>query len=233
MSRTLSFFACLLSVISILPGVAGAQPLPATSSASNSAPAFATRSHPYRLQPGDVVEVSYTYTPEYNSTVTIEPDGMVTLKFIGALGLSDETLETATEKVKKLAATRLNDPEVTITLREYVKPHVVISGEVNHPGSFDIHGKVTALEAIAMSGGFKDSAKQTQVLLLRKTEGDMASTHLINFKSLTSAKGATEDVELQPNDILIVPKTRFATIEPYVRLTAMGLTGLYGLSVIK
>jgi polysaccharide export outer membrane protein len=194
---------------------------------------FASRNHPYRLQPGDVVEVSYTYTPEYNSTVALEPDGMVTLKFIGSLNLADLTIENATEQIRKAASAKLHDPEVTLILKEYVKPHIVITGEVGHPGSFDLHGKATALEAIAWSGGFKESAKQKQVLLIRRTEGDMAETHLLNFKSISSAKGIREDVELQPNDILIVPKTALGAIEPYIRLSAMGLTSLYGISVLK
>jgi polysaccharide export outer membrane protein len=194
---------------------------------------FANRNRPYRLQPGDVVEVSYTFTPEYNSTVTLQPDGMVTLKFIGALNLADLTIESATEQIRKLAGAKLNDPEVTLILKEYVKPHIVITGEVGHPGSFDLHGKATALEAIAWSGGFKESAKQKQVLLIRRTEGDLAETHIINFKSISSAKGVREDVELQPNDILIVPKTALGYIEPYIRLSAMGLTSLYGISVLK
>jgi polysaccharide export outer membrane protein len=195
--------------------------------------AFANRDHPYRMQPGDVIEVSYTYTPEYNSTVTLQPDGVVALKFIGSLNLSGMTLEAGTEEIRKLASAKLNDPELTLTLKEYVKPHIIISGEVARPGSFDLHGKATALEAIAWSGGFKESAKVKQVLLIRRTEGDLAQTRLIDFKNISSARGAREDVELQPNDILIVPKNKLGVIEPYVRLTAMGLTGLYGVSVLK
>ena len=87
---------------------------------------FASRDNPYRLQPGDVIEVSYTYTPEYNSTVTLEQDGMVTLKFVGSLDLGNQTITQATEKVRQLAATKLADPEISVTLKEYVKPHIVV-----------------------------------------------------------------------------------------------------------
>jgi polysaccharide export outer membrane protein len=201
--------------------------------AQQSTATFANRDHPYQLQPGDVIEVTYTYTPEYNSTVTLQPDGEVALKFIGSLNLSGLTLAAATDRITKLAAAKLNDPEVSLTLKEYVKPHIIVEGEVNHPGSFDLHGRATALEALAWSGGFKDTAKQKQVLLIRRTDGDMAQTKLIDFKSITSAKGAREDFELQPNDILIVPKNRIGAIEPYVRLTSMGLAGLYGIAVLK
>lgn len=194
---------------------------------------FANRERPYQLQPGDVIEVSYTYTPEYNSTVTLQPDGEVVLKFLGSLNLSELTLAAATDKITQLAGTKLNDPEVSLTLKEYVKPHIIVEGEVNHPGSFDLHGRATALEALAWSGGFKESAKEKQVLLIRRTGGDLAQTRLINFKSLATAKGASEDVQLEPNDILIIPKNFIGKIEPVVRLSAMGLAGLYGIAILK
>jgi polysaccharide biosynthesis/export protein len=194
---------------------------------------FAERNPRYRLQPGDVIEVSYTYTPDYNQTLPIEPDGFATLKLIGSVKLSDLTLDQATDELKRQAGSKLNNPEITVVLKEYVKPHIVVSGEVNHPGSFDLHGKATAMEAIAWSGGFKDTSQQTQVLLIRRVDPEYAQVRVLDFKKLSSAKGAREDVELSPNDILVVPKSRLGKIEPYVRVASLGLTALYGVTVLK
>ena len=73
------------------------------------------------------------------------------------------------------------------------------------------------------------------MLLIRRTspDSDLAQTKLINFKELSSAKGASEDITLQPNDILIVPKNALGKIEPFVRISSLALTGLYGVAVLK
>ena len=195
-------------------------------------PHFAERDPKYRLHRGDVVEIEYTYTPEYNQTATVQPDGDVTLKLLGGVKLADLTLDQAKQAITERASQRLNKPEITLLLKEYVKPHFTVSGEVNHPGAYDIHGSVTALEAIALSGGFKESSKQNQVVLVRKVNNDVAEVHLLNFKTLSTAAGVREDVEIRPDDMLIVPKNRLSKVEPYVRVASMAMGGLYGVALL-
>jgi len=195
-------------------------------------PHFAERDPKYRLHRGDVVEIEYTYTPEYNQTATVQPDGDVTLKLLGGVKLADLTLDQAKQAITERASQRLNKPEITLLLKDYVKPHFTVSGEVNHPGAYDIHGSVTALEAIALSGGFKESSKQNQVVLVRKVNNDVAEVHLLNFKTLSTAAGVREDVEIRPDDMLIVPKNRLSKVEPYVRVASMAMGGLYGVALL-
>jgi polysaccharide biosynthesis/export protein len=114
-----------------------------------------------------------------------------------------------------------------------VKPHFTIYGEVQKPGIYDMHGSVTVLQAIALSGGEKETSKQTQVVLLRKVNGDMAEVKVIDTRALSSAKGVREDIALKPDDMIIVPKNKLGKIEPYVRVTSMGLTSLWGVEVLK
>src|SRR4051794_40299915 len=66
----------------------------------------------YRLNPGDVIEIVYRYTPEYNQTVTIQPDGFVMLEIVGDLKVGGSTVEQARQKILENAAKRLRDPEV-------------------------------------------------------------------------------------------------------------------------
>jgi polysaccharide export outer membrane protein len=122
---------------------------------------------------------------------------------------------------------------LTLTLKEFVKPHFTVYGEVTRPGLYDIHGTVTVLQAIALSGGVKDTSKETQVLLIRKMNDEIAEVKVINTKLMSSAKGAREDFELHPDDMLIVPKSRLGKVEPYIRVVTMGLTSLYGVQAFK
>jgi len=192
-----------------------------------------TRDQPYRLQPSDVLELEYEYTPEYNQTVTVGPDGTVTLKLVGSVKVEGLSLDEATSAIKAKASVPLNHPELSLTLKEFVKPHFTIYGEVQKPGVYDMHGGVTVLQAIAISGGQKETSKQTQVVLLRKVNGDMAEVKVINTKTMSTAEGVREDFALKPDDMIIVPKNRLGKLEPYIRVTSMALQSLWGVEVLK
>jgi polysaccharide export outer membrane protein len=192
-----------------------------------------SRDQPYLLQPSDVLELEYEYTPEYNQVATVEPDGTVRLKLLGSVKVAGMSLDKATETIKAKASVSLNKPEITLTLKDFVKPHFTVYGEVSRPGVYDIHGAVTVLQAIALSGGVKDTSKETQVLLIRKMNAEIAEVKVINTKLMSSAKGAREDFALRPDDMLIVPKSRLGKVEPYVRVASMGLTSLYGIQAFK
>ena len=93
-----------------------------------------TKPDRYRLQPNDVLEVQYRYSPEYNDMVSIQPDGFVVLNFIGEVKIGGVTLEQAHKLILEKATIRLKDPEVTVKLKEFEKPSFVVSGHVKTPG---------------------------------------------------------------------------------------------------
>src|SRR5215510_11442912 len=70
----------------------------------------------YRLQPGDVIEVQFRYTPEFNQTVTVQPDGYVSLEIGGDLKVAGLTVEETRQAILAQAATRLQDPVASIVL---------------------------------------------------------------------------------------------------------------------
>lgn len=190
---------------------------------------FGSRDARYRIQPNDVVEIQFRYTPEYNYAGTIQPDGYISLQVVGDVKIGGLTLSEASAAVAKQASARLRDPEVTVILKDFVKPHFVVAGEVAHPGTFDLRGEVTAIQAIAISGGFKESSKQSQVVLLRRVNKDYAEVKVLDLKKLMSPSNIREDILIRPDDMLVVPQNRISKFEPYVRV---GSTGLYGLGLM-
>lgn len=205
----------------------------AMGAACQSKVSLASRDERYKLQPSDVLEVEYVYTPEYNQVVTVGPDGFVNLKLLGGVKVGDLTLDEATASITAKASVPLNKPELTLTLKEYVKPHFTVSGQIEHPGIYDMHGSVTMLQAIAMSGGLKEFAQQKQVLLVRKTNDEFAEVRVVDIKKLGTFEGAREDFNLKPGDMILVPKDKIGKVEPYIRVAAMGLTSLYGVEVFR
>jgi len=194
-----------------------------TGAVSAQTPTFAEHDPRYRIQPSDVIEVHYRYTPEFDQTVTVQPDGFVALQIVGDLKLQGLTLDQVRAAILAKASLRLKDPEITLVLKDFEKPYFVVGGEVANPGRFEMRGQVTAVQAIAMAGGFKAaSAKHSQVVLFRRVGPDLAKTEILNLKSAMSAKNTEPLADLRPGDMLIVPQNAVSKIERFVKWANIG-----------
>ena len=68
----------------------------------------------YRLHMSDVVEISFTFAPEFNQSLTVQPDGFVTLKDVPETYVEGMTLPQFQEAIKLAYAGILHEPEVTV-----------------------------------------------------------------------------------------------------------------------
>jgi polysaccharide export outer membrane protein len=175
----------------------------------------------YRLQPGDVFEVQYRYSPEFNQTVTVQPDGYVSLELGGDLKVAGLTIEQARDVILKKAATRLQDPVANIVLKEFQKPYFVIAGEVSLPGRIEMRERVTALQAIMLAGGMKEGARSSQVVVFRRINTDTAEVKLLNLKSIRRTADLENDLTLQPGDMVFVPRDKISKIERFMKLASV------------
>jgi polysaccharide export outer membrane protein len=207
-----------IAFISLLALTAGA----ACALGADQSGGFADHDPRYRIQPSDVVEIHYRYTPEYDQTVTVQPDGFVALEITGDIKLQDLTLTQAKAAILQKAGERLKDPEITLILKDFQKPYFVVAGEVGAPGRFEMRGTVTAVQAVAMAGGFKNSAKHSQVLLFRKVDNEMAATRILDLKAAMTGSLTESNIDLRPGDMLVVPQNRISKIERLVKIANIG-----------
>jgi len=175
----------------------------------------------YRLQPSDVLEVSFRYSPEFNQTVTVQPDGYISLEVSGDLKVAGTTVEEARRMILKKASERLQDPVATVMLKEFQRPYFVVAGEVAQPGRIEMRERVTALQAIMLAGGMKESAKSSQVVVFRKINSDMAEVKLLNLKSIRRTSDLENDLTLQPGDMVFVPRDKMTKIERFMKLVSV------------
>jgi polysaccharide biosynthesis/export protein len=176
----------------------------------------------YKIQPGDVIQLNYRYTPEYNEQVTVQPDGYVNLQTCGQVNLANLTVEQATQSIKQKASAELKDPEIILTLKQFHKPYVVVAGEVNKPGRYDLQDETTALQAVLQAGGMSQNARSSQVVVFRKINSQEAEVRVLDLHSIRSTKDLEHDTVLQSGDMLLVPRSRFSTFERVVKLSNLG-----------
>ena len=183
---------------------------------------FAERDSRYELQPTDVVEVRFALTPQFNQTVEIQPDGYVSLDF-GEVEIGGLTLPEAREAIVTLSSTRLRDPIVQVSLKDYERPHYIVGGEVAAPGRYPLRGDISAYAAISMAGGFKPSAKHSQVLLVRRLDDEVGRVMKLDLKRMRKHPEKAEDPLIERGDLLIVPQSPFSKIARIVQLANFGV----------
>ncbi len=172
----------------------------------------------YIIQPGDQLDIKFFYNPELNELVTVRPDGRISLQLIPevkAAGLSPTKL---TELLKQNYSKELANPGIAVIVRSFVSQRVHVDGEVNRPGLVTLIGPTTVLEAVAEAGGFKDSARKEEVIILRKVSDKKPLTIVANLKNAISGVDRSQDIQVLPYDIVIVPRSKIGDVNRFVDL---------------
>jgi polysaccharide biosynthesis/export protein len=176
----------------------------------------------YRLCASDVVTLTFPLTPEFDQTVSVQPDGFVTLAGAGDVHLEGLTTQEAADSVRAAYTRILHDPLVSIDLKDFNKPYFIVSGQVNQPGKFDLRGEISATQAVGIAGGLKDSAKHSQVLLFRRVNNDWYEVNLLNLKKILQGRDVGEDPELLPGDMVFVPQNFISKIKKFIPTSGIG-----------
>jgi polysaccharide export outer membrane protein len=176
----------------------------------------------YRINPSDTLELTFALTPEFNQTVTVQPDGYITLHQVGDLPAAGQTLPELTQSIKTAYSKILQDPQITVDPKDFEKPYYTVGGQVGKPGKFDWRADVTLTQAIAIAGGFTDESKHSQVLLFRRVSDQWTEARIINVKKMMNSRDLQEDPDLKPGDMVFVPKNALSKIKPFIPTASAG-----------
>jgi len=164
------------------------------------------RSAPYRVQPGDELEIRAYALPDLNMGVRIRPDGRISLVLLNDVEVAGQTAEEIAQLLSSLYAKSFREPKITVIVRSFSNFHVYVGGEVVRPGLVSLSGGLTATSAIFQAGGFKDEEGPKSLILLRKGPSGVPSVLNLDLDDVL-IKGKADTV-LQPSDILYVPRHR-------------------------
>lgn len=180
--------------------------------------------HPlYRLRASDVVEVTFTVAPEFNQTLTVQPDGYVTLKDAGLLRVEGLNLQEFSDAVRKAYSGYLHDPQAAVALKEFERPYFIVGGEVGKPGKYELRSETTVAEAVQIAGGLTHEAKHSQVVLFRRVNEQLVEARLLNLKRMLKQSRLSEDAQLQSGDMVFVPQNAISKISRFLTRPAMGV----------
>lgn len=159
----------------------------------------------YRIMPMDKLDISVFQIPDLAKTVEVNQSGMITLPLVGMIQASGLTVEELQHRIEQsLARDYLQDPQVTVSVREYSNRRITVSGSVSRPGVFPLTGETTLLQAIAQGGGIEDIGDPAGVFVFR---GTGANRQVARFDVKSISVGQSPDPILQAGDVVIVDRS--------------------------
>jgi protein involved in polysaccharide export with SLBB domain len=172
--------------------------------------------HIYRMEPGDTLQIRYTYHPDMNQEIVVLPDGKISAQLVGEIPVSGMTTRELEQLLVQKTSENLRDPEVVVSVSKFAERTVYIGGEVEKPGTIPYRKGLRPLQAIISAGGFRETARPDSVILVR-TGG--SETQFISRKlNLTDSTGGLEEpLVLAPHDVIFVPRSSIAEANLWVK----------------
>jgi len=194
----------------------------ATAAPASQTPVLQTRNPRYQLCKGDVLELDFTYSPEFNQTVTVQPDGYVSLRGMEEVYVEGQSIPQVTATLQNHYKNILHDPVISVMLKEFDKPYYIVGGEVGKPGKFDLRGDTTVVQALEVAGGLTEDAKHSDVYLFRRVSNDWVETTKLNVKKMLHSGDLAEDLHLRPGDMVYVPKSTAGKLKRFIPAPNVG-----------
>jgi polysaccharide export outer membrane protein len=152
----------------------------------------------YRLAPGDKLRIEVYKDAQLSQSLQVRPDGKITLPLLGDIPAAGKTSLELRDAIAGSLTTYINNPTVTVIVVETEPPVFYVMGEVADPGPYPIKGKVSAIQALAMAGGFKDFAKTGDIKIRRGNQ-------TLKFDYKAALKDENKQIYVQAGDTIIVP----------------------------
>jgi protein involved in polysaccharide export with SLBB domain len=193
------------------PANGPAMPLGGTAAVST------VQSGEYRVGLGDTLKVRFLFHDELDSDPEVRRDGHITITGLGdfqAYGVTTRDLE---QDIYRRASLTYRNPQVGVVVTRQSVHRAYVGGEVNKPGYVDLRPGMTALRAVFMTGGFRDTAKVDNVLHVRWADDGTYNAEVLNLREVLETGDPRGDVLLAANDVVFVPKTPIANANLWVR----------------
>jgi len=159
----------------------------------------------YVIGVGDVLEINVWKEGELSKTVGVRTDGMITLPLIGEIKAVGSTPVQLQEQITASLAKVMSDPQVVVMVGAVNSLSFNIMGQVYKPGFYPLSRPITILDAIALSGGFRDFAKQKKIYILRAApDGTQQKIHF-NYKQVIKGQNMAQNILVEPRDTIVVP----------------------------
>ena len=159
----------------------------------------------FLIGPDDILTVVYWRDKEMTTDVVVRPDGKISLPLLNEIQAAGLTPSELRERLTDESKRYIEDPNVTVVVKQINSRKVFITGEVAKPGPYPLTAPTTVLQLIAMVGGLKEYADSKKIAVVRTDKNGRQTMFRFNLKDVMAGKNLRQNIELMPGDTIIVP----------------------------
>ena len=167
----------------------------------------------YIIGPEDVLDITVWKNADLSKTVQVRPDGRISLPLIGDVEAVSRTSTQLTEEISTRLKSYMENPTVSIVVKEVNSYAIFVLGEVVHPGRFPLKSKTTLLQAVTLASGFTPVASRNKIVIFRfAKDGDPLMKIKASYDDIVLRDGTNQNIELKPGDTIVVPSESMVVI---------------------
>jgi polysaccharide export outer membrane protein len=201
--RTSAWAGLMLALMSVV----GKAVTPGAEQDSQTGQTSSTKQIPVSLKiaPGDLLHITVFDVPEMTQEVRVGANGKAQLALIGDIALAGMTGQEAAETIARELRNKklLLSPQVNVLVKEFASQGVSVTGEVQHPGIYQVLGSRTLLDLISMAGGLTNLA-DTRITVQRRGAAEEKVT--VKLKTDDPEASLANNVQIYPGDLILVPR---------------------------
>ena len=164
-----------------------------------------TQGDDYRIGQQDLLEIRVFGVDELDQTVRVSGDGSITMPLLGRLDVAGLSKTEVERTIAGMLSERfVQDPQVTVFIKEFESRKVAVSGEVREPGTYEMLGSKTLLEMISMAGGLGAELGE-EIIIFRRGDGNQTERLAVDLTRLVYQADPSVNLTVQPGDIIYVP----------------------------
>lgn len=159
----------------------------------------------YYIGPQDLLEISVFQVQDLNRTVRVNSQGQISLPLVGTVQAGGKTVQQLETHIAGLfSESYLQDPQVTVFVKEFTSQRVTLEGAIKNPGIYPLTGRTSLLQALAMAGGVTDLANLQGIVVFRTVDGQRMAA-VFDLKAIRA--GNAEDPQVYGDDVVVVDQS--------------------------
>jgi len=160
----------------------------------------------YIIGPEDVLEITVWKNADLSKQVQVRPDGRISLPLVGDVSAVGRTAAQLTDDIATRLKSYMENPTVSIVIKEVNSYQIYVLGEVNKPGKYPLKSKTTLLQAITVASGFTPVAARNKIVVFRfGKDGEGLTKIKASYDDIVLRDGSSQNIELKPGDQIVVP----------------------------
>ena len=182
----------------------------------------------YRIGPQDTLEIDVFQLNDLNRTVQVDSSGQILLPLLGQVPAAGRTSkELSTEIAAQLGQKYVNNPQVTVVVKDAQGQRITVDGAVTQPGVYTLTGPTTLMQAVALAKGPDSKLANLHKVIVYRLDGASRTQALYDLQAIRDGK--KPDPLIYGKDVIVVDQSGgrsflrdLGTVAPIVSMLRWG-----------